>query len=149
MCVIQDHRKASMSDDQKSKDNDNLVIGIVSLLLIVTCISLFIANRSDNSQAQSKCLDDAHKTYKAQWDQKADKEGSVSYSDGWLDINTAYYDAEVNCYRTDSTSDSDACVSDIQAQRKQDTDKYNTWVNSINGASHIHCTTINLSLIHI
>lgn len=80
---------------------------------------------------QAKCLNDAYASYESGW-KAADKDGDgkVAYSDGATDVTTVYYDAAIQCYRTYKTDDSQSSISDFQAKRQQETDKYTAWLES-------------------
>ena len=97
---------------------------------------------SNNAPNQTNCLNSAYADYMKVWNSKADKDGKVSYADGWLTMQTNYYDAEINCYRQYPTSDSDGKISDVEAKRNQDTTVYNNWVNSLNTRGGVNCTSI-------
>ena len=128
----------------------------LKIVLIVVCgffgliilLSLFSGlSGSNNAPNQANCLNSAYADYTKAWNSKADKDGKVSYADGWLTLQTNYYDAEVNCYRQYPTTDSDGRISDIEAQRTQDTTEYNNWVNSLNANRGINCTSTQIGII--
>jgi hypothetical protein len=98
-------------------------------------------NQTNNAPNQTNCLSSAYADYIKIWNSKADKDGNVAYKDGWLTLQTNYYDAEINCYRQYPTSDSDGRISDVEAKRNQDTTEYDNWVNSLTRGG-VDCTSI-------
>jgi hypothetical protein len=138
-------KKGFMKTQEKQSGLKHKVIGVS--VIVVTLAALlaaptiaYLSNRVDSNTQnsnvaaqteQAKCLNDAYTSYESGW-KAADKDGDgkVAYNDGATDVTTAYYDAAISCYRTHKTNDSESSISDFQAKRQQETDKYTAWLES-------------------
>lgn len=106
-----------------------------------------------NLNGQAKCLDDAYGIYKTSWDSAdSDKDGKVAYADGASTITTAYYDAQINCYRIWKTSDGSSYITDLQAKRQQEVDTYTAWLESLKSTyggstgGSVNCTSYSYGI---
>lgn len=67
---------------------------------------------------QDKCLSSAYDDYKTSWNNAdTNKDGSVDYREGWLDIETSYCDSVIKCYNDYRTNDSESMIANYEQKR--------------------------------
>jgi len=139
--------KSEIRKQENTKSNHKL-IGILVIAVTLTALLLpptivYVNNKKNSNEttlnnidlqtqtSQADCLNEAYANYEKSW-KAADKDSDekVSYSDGATDITTAYYDKAISCYQTHKTHDSDSYITDYQAKRQQENDKYTAWLQS-------------------
>lgn len=136
-----------MNKKQEDRGSKHKVIGVSIIVLtigalIIPAIIAYANNKIDSNPlassteiqtqaSQASCLNEAYDQMEKKW-KAADKDGDdkVSYQDGATDITTAYYDDVISCYRAYKTDDSDSFITDYQAKRQQETDKYTAWLEA-------------------
>lgn len=113
----------------------SIIIATLTILTLPLLISLYTNNAAELKQkqaSQAHCLNAAYANYDTAW-KAADKDGDgkISYKDGASDIITSYFDSVLTCYRAHKTPESNALIADYTKRRQEETDKYTTWLASV------------------
>ena len=85
------------------------------------------------SNLQDKCLSSTYDDCKTSWNNAdINKDGSVDYREGWLDVETSYYDSVIKCYNDYRTNDSESMIANYEQKKQQNYDRYNSLIQSTN-----------------